>query len=150
VLESEPVPGKEEYQDSEKYQIRVRDWSAPNIIPEITRLNMIRKGHPALHSHLGVTFLPAFNDNVLFFEKASPAGDDVLLIAISLDPHNVQEADLELPLWRWGLPDDAAVEVQDLVFENRFTLYGKHQHIRLDPDHPYAIWSILTPRSPAP
>src|SRR5690606_25744966 len=54
---SEPVPGKEEYLDSEKYQLRRWDMNAPgNIIQEITRLNRIRRSHPALQSHLGIRF----------------------------------------------------------------------------------------------
>ena len=63
------LPGREEY-DSEKYEIRVRDHDAPgNIVAEIAALNRIRKAHPALHSHLGVTFYNAFNDFVLLYGK---------------------------------------------------------------------------------
>ena len=60
LCEAAPLPGREEYLDSEKYQIRVRDFAAPgNIVGEITALNRIRRAHPALQSHLGVTFYPA-------------------------------------------------------------------------------------------
>ena len=59
LLEAEPLPGREEYKDSEKYEIRPRPARAPgDIVAEITRLNRIRKGHPALQTHLGVSFLP--------------------------------------------------------------------------------------------
>ena len=73
--------------NSEKYEIRAWDWSRPgNIIGEITALNRIRRENPALHSHLGLSFLNAWNDNVMFFEKATADRQNVVLVAISLDP----------------------------------------------------------------
>ncbi|HUG63363.1 MAG TPA: alpha-1,4-glucan--maltose-1-phosphate maltosyltransferase [Methylomirabilota bacterium] len=144
VCEGRPVPGKEEYLDSEKYEIRAWDWSKPgNIVGEITQLNRIRRDNPALHSHLGVTFLPALNDRVMWFEKATEGQENVLLIAVSLDPHTLQSADVEVPMWRWGLPDHATVSVTDLMRGNRFQLTGKHQRIHIDPsDQPFFIWRI--------
>ncbi len=143
LLESDPVPGKEEYAASEKYEIKPRDWNAPgNIIAEIARLNRIRKAHPALQTHLGVRFHNAFNDNILYFAKAEPGATEQVLVAISLDPHNAQAADFEVPLWAFGLADDGAVEVEDLVREHRFVWRGKRQWMRLTPDEPYAIWRI--------
>jgi starch synthase (maltosyl-transferring) len=146
ICEGRPVPGKEEYLDSEKYEIRAWDWSRPgNIIAEITRLNRIRRDNPALHSHLGVSFLPAWNDRVLWYRKATAERDNVLLIAVSLDPHEAQEVTLELPLWEFGMPDHGRLELTDLMSDRRFSLAGKHQRIRLDPDDlPFAIWRVET------
>ena len=102
LCEGAPLPGREEYLDSEKYEIRVRDQDAPgNIVAEIAALNRIRKAHPALQTHLGVKFYNAFNDQILLFGKMAPSGADMILVAVSLDPHNVQEATFELPLWEW-------------------------------------------------
>ena len=95
LCEGAPLPGREEYLDSEKYEIRVRDQNAPgNIVAEITALNRLRKAHPALQTHLGVKFYNAFNDQILLFGKMAPDGADMILVAVSLDPHNVQEADI--------------------------------------------------------
>ena len=146
LLEAEPLPGREEYKDSEKYEIRPRPLRAPgDIVAEIARLNRIRKGHPALQTHLGVSFLPAWNDSVLVFAKATAGLDDVVVVAISLDPHAAQETGFELPLWNWGLGDDAAVEVEDLIWETRFSWTGKAQSVRLEPGQPYAVWSLRVP-----
>ncbi len=61
---------KEEYLDSEKYQIRVRSWQQPgNIVSEIALINRIRRAAPALHSHLGLKFHRADNEQILFFTK---------------------------------------------------------------------------------
>lgn len=144
ICESAPMPGKEEYLDSEKYEIRVRDFDAPgNIVAEITQLNHIRRAHPALQTHLGVRFLPASNDQVLFFEKR--AGDDLVLVAISMDPHNAQAADLTLPLDDWGLPPDASLDVRDLLHSRPVAWRGATQNVWLGLGQPYAIWQVRLP-----
>jgi starch synthase (maltosyl-transferring) len=144
VCEAAPLPGREEYLDSEKYQIRVRDFAASgNIVAEISALNRIRRAHPALQSHLGVTFYPAFNDQVLLYGKRTPGGREMILVAVSLDPRNVQEAAIEVPLWEWGLQDHESLAASCLMRGHRFVWTGKQQRIRLDPaDLPFAIWQV--------
>ena len=144
LCESAALPGREEYLDSEKYEARRRDFNAPgNIVAEITALNRLRRLHPALRSHLGVRFYNAFNDQVLVYGKPSPDGAEMILVAVSFDPHHVQEASFEVPLWEWKLPDNGAVEVEDLMRGSRFVWQGKVQRVRLDPaDLPFAIWRI--------
>jgi starch synthase (maltosyl-transferring) len=144
ICEAAPMPGREEYLDSEKYEIRVRDFNAPgNIVAEITQLNAIRRAHPALQSHLGVRFLPANNAQVLFFEKRS--GDDVVLVAISMDPHNAQAADLSLPLGDWGYAPDAPLDIQDLLHNQPIAWRGANQHVWLGLGQPYAVWHVRLP-----
>ncbi len=143
LCEATPLPGREEYLDSEKYQIRAWDWQRPgNIVPDIARLNRIRRLNPALQTHLGVTFLPADNDQVLFFEKATPDRSNVVLVAISLDPHAAQSAAIELPLWQWGLPDHATLACEDLLHDTQFTLTSKWQRATLTPQAPCTIWRV--------
>ncbi|TCV97316.1 alpha-1,4-glucan:maltose-1-phosphate maltosyltransferase [Luteibacter rhizovicinus] len=146
LCEGTPIPGKEEYLDSEKYEIKPRDWTMPgNIIAEITQLNLIRRAHPALQSHLGIRFLTAHNDRVLFFEKRARDSDDIVLVAISLDPHNAQGADIELPLADWGLGSDAVVTVQDLLHDHPITWRGAYQNVWLGLGQPYALWHVRLP-----
>jgi starch synthase (maltosyl-transferring) len=147
VCESAPLPGREEYLDAEKYEIRVRDFDAPgNIVAEVTALNRIRRRHTALQTHHGVTFYNVGNPQVLLYGKRVPDRDEMVLVAVSLDPHGVQEADIELPLWEFGLPDWATFDATDLMRGNRFNWQGKNQHIRLDPaDLPFAIWQLSVP-----
>jgi starch synthase (maltosyl-transferring) len=144
LCEAAALAGREEYLDSEKYEIRHRNFDAPgNIVAEISTLNRLRRLHPALQSHLGVSFYNAFNDRVMVYGKASAQRDDMILVAVSLDPHGVQETDFEVPLWEWKLPDDGAVEVEDLMRGTRFVWHGKLQRVRLDPaDLPFAIWRL--------
>ncbi len=147
LCEAAALPNSEEYLDSEKYQIRSWDWERPgNIIAEIALLNRIRRANPALQTHLNVTFLPSSNPNVLFFEKATPNRDNVLLIAVSMVPGDIQESTVEVPLWRWGRGDGDALHAHDLVSGERFTMQGKHQTVRLNPQVlPFAIRRVSAP-----
>jgi starch synthase (maltosyl-transferring) len=147
LCEAVPLPGREEYLDSEKYEVRVRDWSQPgNIVAEIAQLNRLRRVEPALQTHLGTTFYNAFNDNILYFGKAAPGHGDRILVAISLDPHHAQEADFEVPLWEWNRTDHDALDCEDLLRGGRWRWQGKMQHMRLTPEAPYAIWRVQPPR----
>jgi starch synthase (maltosyl-transferring) len=136
------VPGKEEYLDSEKYQLRVWDYDLPgNIIPEITKLNEIRRRNAGLQSHLGIRFHAAFDDQVLFFSKTAEDGN-VVLAAICLDPFNAHQFRIELPLWLFELPDGAGVAATDLMRDFEFTWRGKFQDVTLHPASPFCIWRI--------
>ncbi|HZR37552.1 MAG TPA: alpha-1,4-glucan--maltose-1-phosphate maltosyltransferase [Nevskia sp.] len=144
LCEAAALAGREEYLDSEKYQLRQRDWQAPgNIVAEISRLNHIRRENPALHSHLGLRFYNAFNDQVLYYGKATPDLANFILVAVSLDPHRPQQTTFEVPLWEFGLPDSGAVEAEELMQGTRLRWQGKLQHWYFDPQRqPFAIWRI--------
>lgn len=144
LCEGTPLPGKEEYLDSEKYEIRPRDFTAPgNIVAEIAQLNRIRRQNRALQTHLGVAFFNCWNDQILYFAKRTPERDNFILIAISLDPYNAQEAHFELPLWELGLDDSADTQGEDLMTGHRWTWHGKTQWMRIEPWHqPFGIWRI--------
>ena len=144
LCEGTPLtPGKEEYLDSEKYELRPRNWYAPgNIMAEVAQLNRIRKQNPALQTHLGIKFYNVFNDNIILFGKYTSDLSNFILVAINLDPHNVQEGHFELPLWEFGLDDNASMHGEDLMTGHRWTWHGKTQWTRLDPSMPFGIWRI--------
>ncbi|MGQ9368859.1 maltotransferase domain-containing protein [Azospirillum sp. A39] len=147
VCEAEPYPGKQEYNHSEKYEIRHWDWDRPgNIKDYITRINKIRRENPALHFLSNLRFYNAWEDNILFYGKMTEAKDNIVLVAVNLDPHAGHGGTIEIPLWELGLPDGAHVDVEDLFSGQRFTWIGKHQHVWLDPQqNPAAIWRIKPP-----
>jgi len=149
LCEAEPLPGREEYLNSEKYEIRARDHNAPgNIVREITALNRLRKAHPALQSHLGVTFYNAFNEQILLYGKRLVGSAEMILVAVSFDPHTAQETTFELPLWEWKLPDHGSLYVEDLMHGRGSIWTGKLQRVRLDPtDLPFAIWRVTPPEN---
>jgi starch synthase (maltosyl-transferring) len=143
LCEAAPVPGREEYLNSEKYEIKAWDYDRPgNIVAEISQLNRIRRANAALHSHLNVEFLPCDNPYVVYFRKFASDGN-TLLVAISMDPFNIQDATIELPLWRFGLPDDGLLAAEDLMRAQKFVWSGKFQPVRLNPfEQPFCIWRV--------
>ena len=142
--------GREEYLDSEKYEIKAWDRDRPgNIRGFLARFNRIRRENPALREFTNLKFYNAWNDNILVYGKMTANQDNIVLIAVNLDPHHVQECGFEVPLWELGLPDWAEVEVEDLFTDRRFTWHGKMQHVWLDPAvNPTAIWRITPPGMP--
>lgn len=144
--EAAGLPGKEEYADSEKYALRAWDWNQPgNIIAEITRLNRIRRANPALHTHLGVRFLPCSSDAVLCFVKATPDFANVLIIAVSFDPNQPVEADIDLMPAALGLANHRELPLEDLMYETNFTAHTGFHRLRLDPSAPFTIWRLRRP-----
>ncbi|NED38333.1 DUF3459 domain-containing protein, partial [Streptomyces sp. SID8499] len=81
--------------DSEKYQLKPRDWAAAEregrtIAPLLTRLNDIRRRHPALHQLRNLRFHHTDNDAVIAYSKRT--GEDTVVVVANLDPHHTQEA----------------------------------------------------------
>jgi starch synthase (maltosyl-transferring) len=143
LCEARSLHGKEEYLDSEKYELRFWDWDRPgNIIAEITRLNQLRRQHPALQTHLGIRFHQVDNNQILFFSKTAPEGDSTVLVAISLDPHARQAGTLELPLWEWGLQETDAVPLRELYDDRPFSLRGMRHRVELTPERPFLLWGL--------
>lgn len=147
LCEARALPGKEEYLDSEKYEIRAWDWDRPgNIVAEITDLNRIRRENPALQTHLGLNFLNCWNDSIIAYRKMTADRTNLVLVAVNLDPFAAQEASFEVPLWDLGLPDDAEVAVEDLLTGRSWRWRGKVQRLRLDPAVlPHAILRLSAP-----
>lgn len=147
ICEGTPVPGKEEYLDSEKYQLRVWDFDRPgHIKDDIRRINRLRAEHPALRQMEGLRFYNCWNEHILYYAKFTPDLSDFLLFAVNLDPHHAQGGPIEIPLWEFDLPDHAAIEGHDEVTGADFIWEGKMQHVWLNPhERPYAIWSLKNP-----
>jgi starch synthase (maltosyl-transferring) len=147
ICEAEPVPGREEYLNSEKYEIRAWDFDRPgHIRGDIALMNRLRREHPALQEFANVEFYNMWNDNIIYYGKRTRDLSSFLLFAVNLDPHNGQGAHFEVPLWEFGLPDEAAIEVEDLVADYAFTWHGKVQHVFIDPhQRPYFIWRLVSP-----
>jgi starch synthase (maltosyl-transferring) len=143
LCEGTPVPGKEEYLDSEKYEIKAWDWNRPgNIRPLITRLNQLRRENPALQEYDNLRFHLCDNDRVLFYEKSTPDGSNMVFVAVSLDPFEGQSVTLFFPTDAIGVAHDETWEAEELLVEGRHLWRGSHQHVRLDPQAPARMWRV--------
>lgn len=132
--ENAAVPGREEYLDSEKYQFKARDWNAPGHLKDLlTVLNRTRRENAALQHLTNLRFAGAENDNILFYAKATEARDNILLIAVNLDPYHPQTAWVDVPVDHLGLGEDQPYEVHDLLTGERFLWHGRRNYVALDP-----------------
>jgi starch synthase (maltosyl-transferring) len=144
LCEATPVPGKEEYLDSEKYQIRAWDWDRPgNIRDLITRLNRIRRDNPALQEYDNLRFHLCDSDQVIFYEKSTPDGLNSIFVAVNLDPFEAREATLMFPMDVIGVAEHEAWEAEDLLEGGVHLWHGSHQRLRLEPDAPARIFRVL-------
>ena len=149
LCEATPLaPGKEEYLDSEKYQIKAWDWDRPgNIRPLITRLNEVRRQNAALHEYDNLRFYPADNDNVLFYGKMTEDRTSMVFVAVNLDPFAAHETMLHFPLPDMGIGWHDPWEVEELLTGQRFFWHGGSQHVRLEPDAPGRVFRVRAWRS---
>ncbi len=147
-------PGSEEYLDSEKYQIRVRDWDAAEaegrtLAPYLTRLNEIRRGHPALQQLRNLHVHASDDDHTLVFSKraTSASGDeDVVIVVLNLDPHATRETTVHLDLPALGLDWQDSFVVEDELTGETWS-WSAHNYVRLDPGHePAHVLSVRVPQ----
>jgi starch synthase (maltosyl-transferring) len=154
LCEAAALPGREEYANSEKYEYKVWDWDRPgNIVDFVTRLNRIRRENPALHHIKNLRFHAADNDQVLFYGKIAPDRRNAVFVAVNLDPHQPQEAHIDMPLDALGIAADAPYRLDDLLAGHSWTWTGRYQHLRLVPaSNPVAIFRVrdLEPAAPLP
>ncbi len=145
LCENTPVkPGKEEYLDSEKYQLVRRDFDKEgNIRGFIAAVNRARQQNPALLLYRNLRFYTAHNDRVIFYGKRTPDGSNQVIVAVSMDPYAIQEAVLELPLAELGIADDEIYQVHEQISDVRALWQGPTAHVRLTPEAPAAIWTVL-------
>ena len=135
LCENTPIPGKEEYLDSEKYHFQGRDWEAPGNIKElITKLNRIRVENRALQKLANLRFLTAENDNLLFYAKSSEGADNILFVAVNLDPFNSQSGFVTIPLADLGVQKTEPYLLDDLLTGETFRWVGARNYIALSPE----------------
>jgi starch synthase (maltosyl-transferring) len=139
------APGKEEYVDSEKFQLRPRNWAKaterPNLIGYLTMLNDVRRRHPALQQMRNITFHNAEDDAIIAYSKTD--GDDTVLVICSMDPFNVRSSMVWLDMPALGLGWDDEFEVHDYV-SGADWWWGRGVFVRLGPGGDMA--HILTVR----
>ena len=126
--------GGEEYLDSEKYEIKVRDWAAAekkqlSLAPFITVLNRIRKENIALQRLRNLQFHHCENEQILAYSKRE--GDNLILVVVNLDPQFAQETTVHWDMNRLGINADN-FEVTDLIDSAQYQ-WSPHTYIRLDP-----------------
>jgi starch synthase (maltosyl-transferring) len=129
-----PVPGKEEYFNSEKYEVKRHDWKKTNRMTDIiTLINKARKENPAFHSTWNMQFCHIEDQNMLAFLKATDDLSNIILVVANLDPHAKHSGFVQLPKDRLKLGDHINVKVKDLLTEEHYTWTQEWNYVELDP-----------------
>jgi starch synthase (maltosyl-transferring) len=134
LLVDEPVPGKGEYLNSEKYEIKQWDLNQPgNLRNLIARMNRIRRENAALQSTWNIRFYDTDNDYILAYGKASPDMSNIILTVVNLDPFHTQSGFVRVPLDELGIPEDQAYLAHDLLSQDKYLWNGEYNYIELNP-----------------
>lgn len=146
---AKPAPGKtesEEYLNSEKYEIRQRDRNQPgSLVPLITQLNHIRRTNPALQHNDSLHFHPTENPKLTCYSKNSPDHQNVILIAINLDPVYEQAGWVHLHTDTLGITENEDYIVEDLLTGIEYPWHGSTNYVALKPEsQPAHIFRIRT------
>ncbi|MBU6205098.1 MAG: DUF3416 domain-containing protein [Bacteroidetes bacterium] len=128
------LPGKEEYYNSEKYEISKWDWSKKTRFTElISKVNQARSTNKALQSTNNIQFCDIANDQLLSYFKQSVGGDNQLLFVVNLDPYHKQDGWVKVPLKEAGLLADQEFTVHDVLTGSQYVWKGEWNYVALDP-----------------
>ena len=153
LYEHEPVhEGSEEYLDSEKYQLRPRDFEAAlargeSLEPYITMLNRIRRENPALQQLRNLHFHDISNDQLIAYSKVDAVTGNAVLVVVTLDPYYTQDGILRLDLGEIGINPGESFEVTDQITGATYT-WGAENYVRLAPQQNVAHIFVLPNISP--
>jgi starch synthase (maltosyl-transferring) len=148
LFEHVPVrAGSEEYLDSEKYQLRPRDYPAAlargrSLEPWLRRLNEIRRAHPALRELRTLRFHPVDHDSLLCYSKTDARGRDAVVVVVNLDPTRQAAGTVHLDRAALGLGQDQPCTVRDEVTGKRLD-WGRDPQVRLTPRRSALIASVV-------
>ena len=132
LMEHVPVPNKEEFLNSEKYEIRVWDWERTNKLTYLIGLtNRIRRENAALQQTNNLTFCPIADDFLLAYLKTSATNR--LLIVVNMDAYNRRAGLVQVPLWQLGIGPEQPYTMHDLLTGARYTWRGEWNFVELDP-----------------
>jgi starch synthase (maltosyl-transferring) len=141
---SAPLPGKEEYLNSEKFQVQLYDWSVENwLIKLIGGINKARKEHKALQQTNNIKFCHVDNDNLLAFYKWDDDKTSQVLVIVNLDNHHAQRGTVHVPIYDMGIHHDQQFDIRDIVPDMSYTWNGEWNFVELHPNMPFHIFEIL-------
>ena len=140
---SDAIPGKEEYMDSEKYQIRHWDWEKENKITMlITKINNIRKEQTSLQQTNNVQFCDTDNDQVIAYYKFDDTKENETLMICSLDAYYTKQTWVKIPLQSLGIIEGQSFTVTDLITGNSYIWNREWNFIEIHPSLPFHLFKI--------
>ena len=135
LCENQPIaPGREEYLDSEKYEIKSWDIDQPGSLRQlISRVNQIRRENPAFRDNLNLRFHEVDNDQIIAYSKTNEDQTNEVLVVVNLDSHYKQSGFITLPLEDLGLDPRQPYQAHDLLTDARYLWHGSRNYVELNP-----------------
>jgi starch synthase (maltosyl-transferring) len=131
---NDPIPGKEEYLHSEKYEIKLWDLDDPKSLKDvISRINRIRRENKALQTTWNLEFFETDNDNLLCYGKSTEDGENSLIIVVNLDPFHTQSGWVKVPVKELGLGEHQPYLVHDLIGDDKYIWEGERNFVEINP-----------------
>ena len=141
---SDAIPGKEEYMDSEKYQIRHWNWEKENKITMlISKLNTIRKEQKSLQQTNNIKFCDTDNDQVIAYHKWDDNHENETLIICSLDAYYAKQAWIKIPLQSLNIQEGQSYTVTDLITGNSYIWNREWNFVEIHPSLPFHLFKII-------
>jgi starch synthase (maltosyl-transferring) len=142
--ENVPVQGKEEYFDSEKYEIKKYDWKRTNRMTDIiSMVNKARKEHKALQSTWNIHFCEIGDANLLAYIKVTDDLSDIILVIVNLDPHNSHSGYVQLPKALLNLSEKINIKLHDVMTDEHYTWTQEWNYVELNPFKlPFHLFSV--------
>ncbi|GAB5400247.1 MAG: alpha-1,4-glucan--maltose-1-phosphate maltosyltransferase [Aureisphaera sp.] len=142
-MHSAALPGKEEYLDSEKFQVRHWDWEQENKLTTlISKINLIRKEQPALQQTNNIRFLSIENDQLLAYYKHDQSKENEILAVVNLDPYYAQNGWVQLPMSDLGIHEGQTIRVHDLITGSSYHWDKEWNFVELHPALPFHLFKI--------
>lgn len=130
----EALPGREEYANSEKYELKQWDFATPSALTDlIARMNRIRRENPAFHTTNNLRFYDVDNDMILFYGKTSVDGENTVFVVVNLDPFHKHSGWVRVPIGDFGIAPGQSYLMYDLLGEGKYVWQGEHNYVELDP-----------------
>lgn len=140
---SDALPGKEEYLDCEKYELRHWDWSIENKLTHVIRkINEARNTHTSLQQTNNISFCTIDNEKLIAFHKWNDDRTNQVLVIINLDPYYAQRGTVQLPLGTMGLHEGQEIRMHDLVTDSSYLWYNEWNFVELHPSLPFHLFHI--------
>ena len=141
---SEAVPGKEEYMDSEKYEVRHWNWELENKLSHIiTKINQARKAHASLQQTNNITICDIDNDQLMAWYKYDMDRKDETLMVVSLDPYYTKQGWVRIPLAELGVTEGQQVKMNDLITGSSYIWDKEWNYVELHPALPFHLFQII-------
>jgi starch synthase (maltosyl-transferring) len=142
--DNQPMEGKEEYLNSEKYEIKLHDWKKTNRMTDIiSMVNRFRKENKALQTTWNTVFCAIENHNIIAYLKATDDLSNIILVVVTLDQHSQQSGYVQIPKDKLKLGDKINLKLKDLMTDEYYTWTQEWNYVSLNPHKmPFHLFQV--------